>query len=87
MICHITLSYDKRHAYIIPEKAINSADDKHWVFIIKHHHAIRTPIKILYRFNEQAEVQGDLKQGDSVVIDGGFKLKHKALVKAKHVAQ
>ncbi len=63
------------HAMVIPWEALVVKEDETYVFRIDSDRAKKVPVKIMLVFEGQAEVEGDLSPGASVVKEGKFSLK------------
>lgn len=63
------------HATVIPWEALVVKEDETYVFRIDSDRAKKVPVKIILIFEGQAEVEGDLSPGSSVVKEGKFSLK------------
>jgi membrane fusion protein (multidrug efflux system) len=63
------------HATVIPWEALVVKEDETYVFKIDSNRAKKVPVKIILIFEGQAEVEGDLSPGSSVVKEGKFSLK------------
>jgi membrane fusion protein (multidrug efflux system) len=73
MFSNISIEYEKhKDAIIVPWDAIVQLEDSAFVFTINDKKAQRVSVSILKLFDDKAEVQGNLKSGQNVIIDGKF---------------
>ena len=73
MFSNISIEYEKhKDAIIVPWEAIVQLEDSAFVFTINNKKAQRVSVDILKLLDDKAEVQGNLKSGQNVIIDGKF---------------
>jgi membrane fusion protein, multidrug efflux system len=58
------------HATIIPHNALNKGPDNQYVYVISRGKAELRPVKVLFDDGKNVAVEGNLKPGDQVVIEG-----------------
>ncbi|MBW2182434.1 MAG: efflux RND transporter periplasmic adaptor subunit [Deltaproteobacteria bacterium] len=76
MFANATLTTEIHHdATVIPWEALVVKEDETYVFKIDSDIAKKVPVKNILVFDGQAEVEGDLSPGSSVVKEGKFSLK------------
>lgn len=71
----------EKSTLIIPLKSILRTQKGEQVFKIVENKSTLVPVKVLFTTAENAAVEGDLKEGELIVIEGGFNLREKDLVK------
>ena len=76
MFANATITTETHHnAMVIPWEALVVKEDETYVFRIDSNIAKKVPVKIILVFEGQAEVEGSLSPGASVVKEGKFSLK------------
>ncbi|MBW1855519.1 MAG: efflux RND transporter periplasmic adaptor subunit, partial [Deltaproteobacteria bacterium] len=76
MFANATITTETHHnAMVIPWEALVVKEDETYVFRIDSNSAKKVPVKIILVFEGQAEVEGSLSPGASVVKEGKFSLK------------
>jgi multidrug efflux system membrane fusion protein len=61
-------------AIVAPRDAVNTGPDGQYVFVVDAGRAEQVPVKVLFDNGTEVAVQGDVKDGDSVIIDGQLKV-------------
>jgi multidrug efflux system membrane fusion protein len=62
------------HALIVPHEAVNDSPDGPYVYAIAAGRAVLRPVKVLFDDSHNVAVEGALKPGDKVVVDGQLRL-------------
>jgi membrane fusion protein (multidrug efflux system) len=76
MFANATITTETHHnAMVIPWEALVVKEAETYVFRIDSNSAKKVPVKIILVFEGQAEVEGSLSPGASVVKEGKFSLK------------
>ncbi|HVW74267.1 MAG TPA: efflux RND transporter periplasmic adaptor subunit [Rhizomicrobium sp.] len=61
-------------AIIVPHEAVNDGPTGHYVFVVRDGKAELCPVKVLFDDSHHVAVQGALKPGDQVVVDGQLRV-------------
>lgn len=74
-VVDVTVALDDiPHATIVPHEAVNAGPTGRYVFVIKDGKAEIRPVKVLFDDSRRVAVQGPLKMGEQVVVDGQLRL-------------
>ncbi|HEY0299984.1 MAG TPA: hypothetical protein VGC36_01535, partial [Rhizomicrobium sp.] len=63
-----------RQAVVVPHEAINLWQNLRYVYVVKDGNAEMRPVTVLYDDGTRAAVQGAVKPGDTVVVDGQLRV-------------
>lgn len=73
MFANVSIEYERHTgACIVPWEAVVRLEDQAFVFAVEDAKARQVPVSIVTLLDDQAEVQGELKPGVQVIIDGKF---------------
>jgi multidrug efflux system membrane fusion protein len=61
---------DIPHATLVPHEALTAGPDGQYVYTISNGKAQQVPVNVLFDDARNVAVEGDLKPGDEVVVDG-----------------
>lgn len=75
MMLKVSIRLKNRRGIMIPERAILSIGDKHYVFVLRKGRAVQKYITIGDRKNGFVEIQKGLQIGEQIVSDGVSKVK------------
>ncbi|HUR29012.1 MAG TPA: efflux RND transporter periplasmic adaptor subunit, partial [Planctomycetota bacterium] len=59
---------------LVPERAVLRADDARVIVVVREQRAARVPVKWLGSHAGLAAIEGDVRAGEHVVVDGGYNL-------------
>ncbi len=62
------------HAIIVPREAVNTGPDGQFVYVVKEGTAQQVPVKVLFDDGVGNAVQGSLKAGEQVIVDGQLRV-------------
>ncbi len=75
MHMQIHINLPNQNSIMIPEEALTPISGKQTVFVIQSNNTVkRKTVEINGRKNGKAVISSGLKEGDKIVVDGGFKL-------------
>jgi multidrug efflux system membrane fusion protein len=61
---------DIPHILVVPDDALNDGPDGPYVYVVAHDRAFARPVKVLFDDSKDMAVQGELQQGDAVIVEG-----------------
>ena len=62
------------HATLVPRDAVNTGPDGQFVYVVKDGIAQQVPVKVLFDDGTNDAVQGTLKAGEKVIVDGQLRV-------------
>ncbi len=62
------------NALIVPREALNEGPDGQYVYAIQDGRAVMKPVKVLFDDNKTVAIEGALKPGEQVVVDGQLRV-------------
>lgn len=81
MSVNVEIEIDQRDAFMIPESAVLMGQDKTYIYLNDNNTAKELRIQTGYTRDGLIEITGDIKDGDTIITDGNFKLYNAAQVK------
>ena len=63
-----------RGAKVVPHEAVNLGPNMHFVYVVRDGNAVMVPVTVLHDDGTTAAIDGKLKVGDKVVIDGQLRV-------------
>ncbi|MEI9996852.1 MAG: efflux RND transporter periplasmic adaptor subunit [Rhizomicrobium sp.] len=63
-----------KSALAVPHDAINLGPDKNFVYLVKDGKAVMVTVKVLHDDGTTAAIEGKVKPGDTVIVDGQLKV-------------
>lgn len=65
---------DIPHALVVPDDALNDGPDGPYVYVVAHGRAIARPVKILFDDSKSMAVEGELRPGEEVIVEGQLRV-------------
>ena len=65
---------DIPHTLVVPDDALNDGPDGPYVYVVAHDRAIARPVKVLVDDSRNIAIEGDLQQGDEVIVEGQLRV-------------
>lgn len=59
---------------VVPDDALNDGPDGPYVYVVAHDRAIARPVRVLFDDSRNTAVEGDLQQGDNVIVEGQLRV-------------
>lgn len=84
MMLNVTIKMQDRDAILVPEAAVFSIGEKHFVFVVGvGNKAVQTEVEIGQRQKNAVEITSGLKSGDMIVTEGAVKISDGDIVNIK----
>src|ERR1043166_5633237 len=62
------------NAIVIPREAVNDGPDGQYVYVVENDRAVQHNIKPIFDDGKNVAIEGDLKPGDKVIIEGQLRV-------------
>lgn len=63
-----------KNAMVVPHEAINLGPDSRFVYVVRNGNAVMVPVTVVHDDGTTAAIQGPLKIGETVIIDGQLRV-------------
>src|SRR5262249_30507337 len=74
-LVNVTVELDTiSNTLVVPRDAINEGPDGSFVYVVADNKATQQNVKVLFDDGKNAAVEGDLKPGDSVIVEGQLRV-------------
>ena len=74
MSVNVDVLTEEKESYLVPERAVLLGESGAYVYVNKDGKALQVKVNTGYRLGDKIEIEGPLADGDSVVVDGNFRL-------------
>ncbi len=74
-LANVTVEMDKiANPLVIPRDAVNDGPDGTYVYVVSDDKAVQHPVKVLFDDSQNVAIDGDVKPGDKVIIEGQLRV-------------